>query len=464
MSSECTEENKCIVPEKCVNEDDQCGYSCCKDGETCVNEECCPSLKYIKEENICCTQVDKDAIAHYDKTIEKYRCKVPEENDNCLDSETNTPIQAKCNKSGEDKLYCKVTKFSGCKPIEASCKPIPSYNEKPLTAVQGAVSLSDEKFIETTTAMDWWSAKDFCESLGKELLTRANVGDTDCNNNPTARRIHDILGIAWSPLTWLDDAGGCNANSFRALYGSVTGMGTANKTGSNNTICQPKGYTEPNPICPQGTYNIANDRCDCDQTTCACLDGNCDTNRCTRVSYLESSGTQYIDTGWKVDWSKDISITGTFAFPTLGQRLCIIGGYSAANELNIEIQSNKLRLYELGGSVNLFSATTLTNDTSYPFSFTYNASTGTTSLSTTGINISTTKVSASSSGQTERLFADNRGTGTFKALRIYGINISNGSFVRNFIPVKTSCGSPAMYDQTTSTLFYNQGSNDFTAH
>ena len=39
---------------------------------------------------------------------------------------------------------------------------------------------------------------------------------------------------------------------------------------------------------------------------------------------------------------------------------------------------------------------------------------------------------------------------------------NGGSLVRDFIPVKTSCGTPAMYDQVTKTLFYNKGSGEFT--
>ena len=29
----------------------------------------------------------------------------------------------------------------------------------------------------------------------------------------------------------------------------------------------------------------------------------------TRLSYIQSTGTQYIDTEWKIDWTSDLTIT-----------------------------------------------------------------------------------------------------------------------------------------------------------
>ncbi|MBP5344018.1 MAG: hypothetical protein J6Y85_02980, partial [Alphaproteobacteria bacterium] len=344
----------------------------------------------------------------------------------------------------------------------------PSYTEKTITFANGTTPMGNGTWIKSNTKMDWWSAQDFCASLGKEMITRATIGTTQCNNNPTARRIYNglnlFVGNGYSGFLWLENRSQCSfycVRSYKADVRNPEYQNTMNYT--SFAMCQPVGYTEPDPICPNNQYyDVATDRCACTPTTCDCFDGSC-TNSCTKVDYLESTGSQYIDTGWTIDWSKDISITGSFALPTTGKRLCIIGGYSASNELNIEVSTNnKFRLYEFSGAVDKTSSSALSASTVYPLTYTYNASTGATNLSVSNVSVSATKASTASSANTERLFADNRGTGTFQALRIYGISISNGSFARDFIPVITRCNNePAMYDQVTKTLFYNEGSGEF---
>ena len=163
-----------------------------------------------------------------------------------------------------------------------------------------------------------------------------------------------------------------------------------------------------------------------------------------------------------INWAQDISITGSFALPSTGNRLCVIGGYNGSNGLNIEIKTDqKVRLYEFSGGLDLTSSAALTAGTVYPLSYSYNASTGATNLTISDISLSATKQSSASSSRTERLFADNRGTGTFKAIRIYGMRISNGGLVRDFVPVLTKSNEAAMYDQVSGTIFYNPGSGNF---
>ena len=50
------------------------------------------------------------------------------------------------------------------------------------------------------------------------------------------------------------------------------------------------------------------------------------------------------------------------------------------------------------------------------------------------------------------------------AIKIYGANITdeNDRLVRDFIPVLDLSGRPAMYDDVSGNLFYNQGTGEFT--
>ena len=40
--------------------------------------------------------------------------------------------------------------------------------------------------------------------------------------------------------------------------------------------------------------------------------------------------------------------------------------------------------------------------------------------------------------------------------------MTKGNLVRNFIPVLDLSGRPAMYDEVSENLFYNQGTGEFT--
>ena len=252
----CLDSQNCIVPEVCEDETKQCGYTCCGDSEHCVEKKCCPAHKYIAATNICC---EGDEIAYDTTGHGDYECKTPEEGDNCLDDGI-TPNQQKCDRAGDEKLYCKVTAFNGCTPTKATCQPIPAYIPKELKL---ATSVSMGEWRKSKTTMDWWSAKDFCDSMGMELISRRTLcnhtGGADsnaCKNKATATMVSRQLGTA--AFNWLDAESDCKAYLVSDAFGI---SGNSDKKDVRETICAPKNYTEPNP-CGEGEYyNVSTDTC-----------------------------------------------------------------------------------------------------------------------------------------------------------------------------------------------------------
>ena len=121
-------------------------------------------------------------------------------------------------------------------------------------------------WIKSNEGMDWWSAQDFCASLGKELITPNTVGaNAECNSNPTARQLYNefsMFGGQWGLSIWLNASNGCNINYVRSLGSNILNPEVMGRNDNALAICQPIGYTEPDPICPTGTYNISSNTCE----------------------------------------------------------------------------------------------------------------------------------------------------------------------------------------------------------
>ena len=49
-----------------------------------------------------------------------------------------------------------------------------------------------------------------------------------------------------------------------------------------------------------------------------------------------------------------------------------------------------------------------------------------------------------------------------QTMRIYGIRFFENEFKFDYIPVLDLSGRPAMYDEVSGQLFYNQGTGEFT--
>lgn len=193
----------------------------------------------------------------------------------------------------------------------------------------------------------------------------------------------------------------------------------------------------------------------------------------TEVEYLESTGTQYIDTDINYDFSKNIIIKGG-VIPINNERTIIIGNFNNASAcLNIEFggtansHQRQPRYYiSLTKSSNMsdtwYTEQTLNNK--FEFTATYNITShektftflnNTSSITYNGTVYGTPKNLC--------LFLDLRSDPTLIAngLRITYIKIYlDDKLVRNFIPVRKG-NTGYLYDKVTIQLFGNAGTGDF---
>ncbi len=182
----------------------------------------------------------------------------------------------------------------------------------------------------------------------------------------------------------------------------------------------------------------------------------------TQIEYLESTGTQWIDTGYRFMGQKDYRVIIKYEYTSAkgGQSIagaqpnyCFIpytpsyGGSvsiyhsSLSNSLGTPISANEVYTLEMTQIDDVFtlningltkSATTNTPASIYPY-FLF----------------------ATSNGNRAKEFA---------IAKIYFVQIyENNILVRNIIPVLDANGTPCMYDKVEDKYYYNAGTGQFIA-
>ena len=186
------------------------------------------------------------------------------------------------------------------------------------------------------------------------------------------------------------------------------------------------------------------------------------------IEYLESTGTQYIDTGFKPNNNSGFYID-YYANSSLQPRVFML-----AQNLNDTPYGFGI---VLGRSANIAVYNGKRIDNNY---WLCNDFTG---IGRYIININKTEASITDSTSTQRsftfpsnmfqftqnlyLFALNS-EGTIientSSVRIYSCKIyDNGELVRDFIPVLDANGTPCMYDRVEGKIYYNAGTGQFIA-
>ena len=186
----------------------------------------------------------------------------------------------------------------------------------------------------------------------------------------------------------------------------------------------------------------------------------------TELEYIQSTGTQYIDTGVKVSTNNRVELDLQFTDISTGQ---INGGYymyqvgstsyTARNDIGVSGITN---YFFLGASAESIT-TNVTKDTNR-HKFMVDARTGEWSID--DVSGSVTPVSHEDS--TVNVFIGARQGSTsissYCYEKIYNVKIYNfGNLVRNMIPCKNSSNVIGMYDLVNDTFYTNQGTGDFTA-
>lgn len=173
----------------------------------------------------------------------------------------------------------------------------------------------------------------------------------------------------------------------------------------------------------------------------------------TEVEYLESTGTQYIDTGFVLNSTKKVSVG--FSVSSNQESKVPMGVYDGTNWTYIVYAygSNGLVTFNNSTSNTLGSFNSNRHDVSVDYK----------NLTYTYDGVSNTLAGTPRDYELNLyLFGrNNRGTpdAFFNGLKVYYLRAyDNGVLIRNMIPVLDWDYVPCMYDKVSGQLFYNQGS------
>lgn len=182
-----------------------------------------------------------------------------------------------------------------------------------------------------------------------------------------------------------------------------------------------------------------------------------------RVEYLESSGTQYIDTlvsgGTSATYPAYIlDFMPLDSTQNYQQYLCGVEQPVSIPKVYREGRTRPLALYSGAG----FYPTNAQNV--YSFGTRYIVSTSEAGITINGASISFPAVSGGGWGSmTWYIFSSHKET-TYKSnMRLYGLKMyTDGILIRDYIPcVRGSDNKPGLYDTVTNSFFVNQGTGEF---
>ena len=189
----------------------------------------------------------------------------------------------------------------------------------------------------------------------------------------------------------------------------------------------------------------------------------------TEVEYIESTGTQWIDTG--VIPTKDIGARMSFLITnTISGDACMLmsGGDNVSYRwgFSCRLAGAQLQVSGLMKANLSWENYSMTVNTPHIVDYNYN-NYANCYLDGTLIrsNIPGGDVSRNN---TIYIFASNDGTGTIwrpSTFKLYSLKMTdNGNIIRDFVPVLDENNKPGLYDKITGTMFYNQASsgNDFS--
>lgn len=192
-----------------------------------------------------------------------------------------------------------------------------------------------------------------------------------------------------------------------------------------------------------------------------------------KLEYLESTGTQWIDSGWRLsDPSNTFELDTRVVVGTAQSNIycCICGvnnsGGAGDRQYYLVQVYNRTTTSLVLHHGNSSKSVTTTN-VSYPADIrvTYNGS-GTTEMIINDVVNTLSDSITSVPDLSMYIFSTNYNIVPAKRQnitgKIYFFKIKeSGVFVRDFIPVLDNNDTPCMYDRVSKQLFYNQGSGQF---
>lgn len=175
----------------------------------------------------------------------------------------------------------------------------------------------------------------------------------------------------------------------------------------------------------------------------------------TEVEYIESTGTQRIDTNISPTSKTKWEIKFAFTKDVTGQLMG--AGHAGDYRFNIGIESGKFRFAIGSGWTTLAE----TKDTDI---HTWVLNSENSSCSLDDITVFSTYSSNFSTSDHHITFCNRAVGSNYCSIKIYGSKIyTNNILVRDFIPVLDKDNVACMYDNVSGEFFYNQGTGEFIA-
>lgn len=174
-----------------------------------------------------------------------------------------------------------------------------------------------------------------------------------------------------------------------------------------------------------------------------------------RLEYIQSSGTQYIDTG--IIGSYDTRVTADFEILSIGSGTVFVFGSQANNDVRFCLGITSASVFRSDYGTEYISGPSAATGTKYKADKNRNVCT----INGTAIN---SNVQTFTGTTNIYLFARSYSSLSYASLKMYGCKIySNDVLVRDFIPCKNASGVVGMWDDVNSVFYQNAGSGTFTA-
>ena len=182
------------------------------------------------------------------------------------------------------------------------------------------------------------------------------------------------------------------------------------------------------------------------------------------VEYIENTGTQYIDTEFTPDYTKNIEIKIVFEPTVSDSRYCLLSNFAVADNLSLEVKENKGRVYSsIGNSDSTIGTVSTSTKNTYLFNYDVINKKYTLTVNNQSVNgnINATGISGGSMlvfvDQSKRFYLFRN------SIKIYNLKISeNGILIRNFIPCyRKSDNEIGLYDIVNNVFYTNQGTEEF---